>query len=623
MKKKIRPLIFTENVIAFILMILLSIIPLVEVIARKIFKTGVSGSSIYIQHIIVWITFIGGVITSRSGRHIGISLASDRLKGKTETAVKSAVSFISSMLITAFAWTSLSMVVIGFDYENSIGVLPIKAVAAVMPVSFILMAVRFADKIEHIIIKRIILTSGIITGTFLSFTSITNIMSANDISIPLFTFISGISHNFLSVIAIPASVIIIISAFFGTPIFIVLGGTAFMLFASTTGAPEVIANEAYTMLISHSIPSIPLFTLTGYILSESRSGQRLVSLFSSLLGWLPGGMIIMTVFVCACFTTFTGASGITILALGPLLSYIMINTKTSDENFSIGLITSSGSIGMLFPPSLPIILYGVVAHIHIKKMFIGGIIPGIILVSFLSGYGIFSTMKKNTERIPFDLKKALNSIKNAAWEIMFPIIILVCYFGGLTTIVETGAVAVIYSLFICLVVHKDFKVTDIPAVVLKSIPVLGGVMIILAMSRGLSYFIIDAEIPLMLMDFVKIHIESKLMFLILLNIFLLISGCFMDIFSAIMVIVPIIIPMGNLYGVDPVHLGIIFLANLGLGFLTPPVGLNLFLASYRFEKPVTVIYKNVIPFFLVMLVAVLLITYLPFLSTGLPGFFDF
>ncbi|MCK4942368.1 MAG: TRAP transporter large permease subunit, partial [Candidatus Aminicenantes bacterium] len=315
-----------------------------------------------------------------------------------------------------------------------------------------------------------------------------------------------------------------------------------------------------------------------------------------------------------------GASGVTILALGGLLSIVMLKGGYK-RKFSLGLLTASGSIGLLFPPSLPIIIYGVTAQISIKDMFLGGIIPGVLMVMALMVFGIIFAVRNKVEREPFKIREALSSIKESIWEILLPLVVLVSFFGGLTTLVESAAIAVIYVLVIEVFVNRDIKVRDISGVVLKSVPIIGGVLIILALANALSYYIIDAQIPLQLTSWVEANIGSKYVFLFLLNIALLITGCFMDIFSAILVVVPLILPLGNLFGIHPVHLGIIFLANMELGYLTPPVGLNLFLASYRFEEPMGKIYRDVLPFFLIQLVVVLLITYLPFLSTGLLSLF--
>jgi tripartite ATP-independent transporter DctM subunit len=389
---------------------------------------------------------------------------------------------------------------------------------------------------------------------------------------------------------------------------------------------EVIPNEAYTMLTGPAIPAIPLFTLVGFILSESKAGERLVRLFRVFFGWMPGGLAIMAILVSTFFTTFTGASGVTILALGGLLSYMLVESGRYRENFSTGLLTASGSIGLLFPPSLPIILYGVAAQINIKNVFVGGILPGLLTVAALSVAGVVTALKSKTKTMPYKTFKAgdaVKAVRESIWDILLPFIILTSFFGGITTLVETGAIAVVYTLLVQVFIHKDIKLKNLHAIFLKTVPIIGGVLVILAVAKGLSYYIIDVEIPARLSIWVEANIHSKYTFLILLNIALLITGCLMDVFSAIVVVVPLIIPLAAIYNIHPVHLGIIFLANLGLGYLTPPVGLNLFLASYRFNKPMSEIYKNVFPFFLILLVTVLLITYVPWLSTALLTIISF
>jgi C4-dicarboxylate transporter DctM subunit len=397
---------------------------------------------------------------------------------------------------------------------------------------------------------------------------------------------------------------------------------AYLLFVRTGGSLEVIPSEAYTMLTGYSIPAIPLFTFAGFLLSESKAGQRLVRLFRAFVGWLPGGLAVMAVLVCTFFTTFTGATGVTILALGALLAFVLTESGRYGKRFANGLITGSGSIGLLFPPSLPIILYGVIAQINILHMFVGGILPGFVMVLALCVFGVLTALRNKVERVPFELHEAWGALKESWWEILLPVIILAGYFTGITTLVETGAIAVLYALVIELGVHRDLKLRDLPRVFLKCIPIVGGVLIILAAAKGLSYYIVDAEVPTSLSAWVQQNIHSKYVFLILLNVGLLITGCLMDIFSAILVVVPLIIPVGAAFGIHPVHLGVIFLANLGVGYLTPPVGLNLFLAAYRFNEPLAKIYRDVIPFFLVLLGVVLIITYVPWFSTGLLKLFN-
>jgi len=377
------------------------------------------------------------------------------------------------------------------------------------------------------------------------------------------------------------------------------------------------------MLISETIPVIPLFTFAGFILSESRAGERLVALFRGLFGWIPGGQIIAAVLVSTFFTTFTGASGVTILALGGVLYVVLHKEGPFEDDFTSGFLTASGSVGFLFPPSLPIILYAVVARISIVDMFVGGFIPGIIVMVAMMLIGIVVAKRKKVEPVPFSGGEILRGLRSSIWELLLPLLIIFLYFSGITSLIETASFAVIYIFVVEVFFQREVELRQLPAIALKAMPIIGGVLIILAVSRGLSYYFIDADVPYLLTEWISAHIESKILFLILLNIALIITGCFMDIFSAIMVVAPLIIPIGELFGIHPVHLGIIFLANLELGFMTPPVGLNLFLASYRFDKPLTRIYRNVVPFFLLQLVALLVITYVPAFTTFLLGLVNF
>lgn len=605
-----------ENSLAFFGVSLLALIPFMEVIARKVFHTGVAHSTEYTHHLVLFITFIGAMITSREGKHLSLSL-SLKIEEPMKSRIHTGIMILSAMMTTAFCWSALSFVLNAFDPTEKVGIFPIRLVGMVMVIGYAVMALRFIFNVPQKGKHRKIAWIGILLGTILALEPLSQVVSALFGSVPGFIeSLVSFSHSLNGFIAVPIIILLIVSAVFGAPIFVVLGGIAFMLFARLAEPLEVIPNEAYSMLISHSIPAIPLFTVAGFILSESKAGERLVRFFKAFFAWFPGGLAIMAILVCAFFTTFTGASGVTILALGGLLSYALIKGRYK-KKFSVGLLTASGSVGLLFPPSLPIIIYGVIAGISIKDMFLGGIVPGIVMVLALVVFCIIYASWKKPEHEPFKIKEALASIGGAIWEILLPVVIVLGYFGGLTTLVESAAVAVIYSFIVEVFIHKDLKLRDLRRVISKSIPIIGGVLIILSLAKGLSYFIVDAEVPMKLTEWVQANIESKLVFLLLLNIALLITGCLMDIFSAIMVVVPLIIPLGALFGIHPVHLGIIFLANMELGYMTPPVGLNLFLASYRFNEPMAKLYKDVLPFFFIQLVSVLLITYIPVLTTGL------
>ena len=606
----------SENTAAYISFFLLAFFPVLEVFVRKIFHSGIEGTYDYTRHLVLIVTFIGGMITSREGKHLSLSL-NFHLKEPLNTRIKMVVAVVAVMMSTAFAWSSLSFSFTAFDATQKIGIVPIRLITFILPIGFFVIASRFLKPDLFGRWNIPVFFAGFIAGTFLALGPVLNFVSVIFENPPGFLLkLSEFSALVSPFLSLPVIITLIVLGVFGLPIFIIIGGVALMLFARAGEPLEVIPNEAYSMLISHSIPAIPLFTLTGFILSESKAGERLVKLFRSLFSWIPGGLAVMAILVSGFFTTFTGASGVTILALGALLSYVLIKGKYK-KKFSIGLLTSSGSIGLLFPPSLPIIIYGVTAQISIKEMFIGGIVPGIVMITALVIYSIFYAKKHNVEKEPFKLKEAAIAFKEAIWEILLPVFILVSYFGGLTTLVESAGIAVLYSLIIEVFFNRDLKLPDLAVVVKKSVPIIGGVLIILACAKGLSYFIVDAEIPMKLTAWVQANISSKYVFLLMLNLALLITGMFMDIFSAIMVVVPLIIPLGNIFGIHPVHLGVIFLANMELGYLTPPVGLNLFLSSYRFDVPVSKIYKYVVPFFIIQIITVLIITYIPFISTFL------
>ncbi len=412
-------------------------------------------------------------------------------------------------------------------------------------------------------------------------------------------------------------------ALFGAPLFVVLGGSGIANFTSVDTALVVMAEEHYKLATNPHLITIPLFTLAGFLMAESRAADRLVRVARALLGWLPGGLGIVVVASCAFFTTFTGASGVTIIALGGLLFPILVKERYP-ERFSLGLITSSGSIGLLFPPSLPIILYGIVAKTSIDQLFVAGIVPGLIFLSVLGGYSLYVGRKHKVNRTPFDLKEAMSAVWQAKWEIMVPVVVIVAIYGvpgltdGLVTIAEASAICAIYLLVIEVFVYKDIKLfagkeddgrKDLFYVVRESIVMVGAIMIILGVALGLTNYLVQEEVPMKILDAIRDSIDSRFTFLILLTVFLLIVGCLMDIFSAIIVVVPLITPIAAEYGVHPVHLGIIFLANLEIGYITPPVGLNLFISSLAFDKPVVALYRMALPFLLLMLLALLLVTF--------------
>ncbi|MFW5842296.1 MAG: TRAP transporter large permease, partial [Spirochaetota bacterium] len=552
----------------------------------------------------------------REGRHLSMASGMDHLWPGIKRPTEVVVGVIATTVLVALTWSSASFVLIGFTPDQRVGVVPLQLFVVVVPIAFGVMAFRICRPLRESRKRLPLAVFAVLFGTFLGFAAIAN---SSYILLPEVPRIVDDLYNLwfslLPPVMLPLVVLLVVSAFLGTPLFVVLAGVALLLFVRVGGSLETIPNEGYAMLTGSTIPAIPLFTLTGYLLSEGRAGDRLVQFFRAFFGWLPGGLAIAAILASVFFTSFTGASGVTILALGGLLFTILHTNGGQSEPFTVGLLTSSSNIGLLFPPSLAIILYGTIAQINIFHLFIAGILPGMLLVLVFGATGIVVSLRRGIKRSPFHPMDAVASIREAFWELLLPVVVVVSFFSGFAGLVETAALAVLYAIIVEVFIRKEVPFRGLPGVALKCVTVTGGVLVILAAARGLSFYIIDAQIPILLRNWVADHISSRIAFLLLLNLALLITGCFMDIFSAILIVAPLVIPLGALFGVDPVHLGIVFIANLGLGFITPPVGLDLFLSSYRFGKELPQIYRRVAPFFLLELSVVLIITYVPFLST--------
>jgi len=411
-------------------------------------------------------------------------------------------------------------------------------------------------------------------------------------------------------------------AVLGAPIFIVISSFAMLGFYLADIPIAVIIVDIYNKFSNTPLLyTIPLFTFAGYILAESKTSVRIVNFSRAVLGWLPGGLAIVSLAVCAFFTAFTGASGVTIIALGGLLYPALIKEKYP-EKFSLGLLTSSGSLGLLFPPSLPIILYGVVSGTSINQLFAAGLIPGILLILLLSIYSIVTAKKQKAVKRRFSFKEVLKATYETKWELLIPFIIIIGIYGGFVTLGEIATITIVYALFIEVFIYRDIRITEIPDIMTRSMILVGGILIILGSAYGLTNYIVDARVPMVILDFMKEYISSRFVFLIMLNVFLLVVGCVLDIYSALLVVVPLILPIAISYNVNPVHLGIIFLTNLEIGYSTPPVGMNLFISCFRFKKPVTTLYRASIPFLIILFAGLMIITYVPELSLGLVEYFE-
>lgn len=411
----------------------------------------------------------------------------------------------------------------------------------------------------------------------------------------------------------------ILVALIGAPLFLVFG--AFALLSILTSPDDValwsVMSDFYSMAKNANIYAIPLYTFAGYMMAESKSPQRIINLAQSVLGWLPGGLAIVTIVTCAFFTAFTGASGVTIIALGGLLYPVLVKEGYT-ERFALGLITSCGSIGLLITPSLPVILYGYVTQVDIDKLFIAGVFPSFLMIAALSVYSLYKARKMKVHTLAFSFRNVAKAVKEGFWEIPLPLIVLGGIYGGVFSATEAAGITALYVFIVQVLIYRDLKFfRDIPRVVRQSMILVGGILIILGLAVGVTRGLTIDGIPQKLFELISPYIQSQFAFLIALNIFLLIVGCLMDIFSAITVVVPLITVIAKQYHVDPILLAIIFLVNLEIGYLTPPVGLNLFLSSFRFGKSLFELYRIAIPYLIILLICLVIITYYPPLSLGL------
>ncbi len=410
-------------------------------------------------------------------------------------------------------------------------------------------------------------------------------------------------------------------AFLGTPLYAILGLAALLAFHSAEIDPAAIFIELYRVTSNPTLVAIPLFTFAGFILANGKTPDRLTRLSQAFLGGLTGGVPMVVLVACAFFTAFTGASGVTIIALGGLLYPLMIKEMYS-KNFSLGLMTSSGSLGLLFPPSIPLILYGLVAQVSVDQLFLAGLVPGFLMIGVIGIYSIFKSKSLQIKKRSFHWSEAIGALREAIWEVPLPFIILFGIYGGIITVGEAAAVTVVYVIVVESFIYKDLHpIHDLPRIMRESMVLVGAILIILGTAMGFTNYLIDEQIPMQLLETMKIYIHDPLTFLIALNVFLLIVGCMMDIFSAIIVVVPLIIPIAKSFDVNMIHLGIIFLTNLEIGYSTPPVGINLFIAASRFNEPIVKLYRAALPFLGLRILGLLAITYFPFLSLFLLDWF--
>ena len=585
------------NALCLFLFLILISFPIFQILSRYISFFSIPASQEIVQHMTLWIGFVGAVIAARSNKLLSVVREPVFRSDKNISLTQFLVHIFSVSIVFVLSVSYLKMIQIGIQYpENIAPFIPTWVAQSIIPLGLIL------------IWYQMILTSSS-DLKYKLFLAIFSIIP----TIVLYFWQFPLANPLLLWTKVIFAVVLVA---FGLPIFVLLASLSIFFFlsepsdwATNFDLISTISDSAYRIVVSPTLAAIPIFTLAGYILAESKISERLINFFKSSVGWIPGSTVLIVVLLCAFFTALTGGSGVTILALGAILYPILIHDGYS-KRFSLGIITTAGSLGLLFPPSLPAIIYSVTAGINPLELFRQAFIPAIFLMSIMFFYGLYKRPKaRKIEK--FDLSKALNTANIAKWEIAIPILIILSLFTGFATLVESAALLVLYVISVELFIYKDISMKDLPKIVINCATLVGGVLIILGFAMGFTGYLVDAQIPLKILNYVQSTISSKIIFLLALNILLLIVGCLMDVFSAIIVVVPLIAPLATYFGIDPFHLAIIFIANLELGYITPPVGMNLYLSSYRFEKDMPTIYNATLPFFFIRLIGVLLITYIP------------
>ena len=609
-----------EGFVTCLALAAMALLPLAEIVARYVHGRGVPGSQPLVQHLTLWVGFLGASLAAREDKLLALATGTFLPEGGWRLAARIFSSTVAVAVTALLFCATVQFLATERDAGSQIALgIPVWVAMLALPISFALIALRLTWKAATTGASA---TPGaaapdVAAGPRWAGRGVAALALAGGLALGF--RLNGEPELLAGTPAWPVLAVLILATALGAPIYALLGGAALVLFMTADFAVPIAAVplETYSLTVSQTLPAIPLFTLAGFLLAEGNASQRLIAVFRALFGWVPGGTAVMAAVVCAFFTIFTGGSGVTILALGALL-FAALKAENYRENFSLGLLTASGSLGLLLPPALPLILYGIVAEVSMTDLFLGGLVPGVLLVGLVAAWGVREGIVSAAQRTPFSGKAAVTALWRAKWELSLPVFILGAIFSGKATLMEAAALAAVYAFVVQCVVHRELSILrGVPRVLRNCSVLVGGVLLILGVAKGLTNYLVDAQVPDRMVAWVEGHIASQLVFLLALNVFLLVVGCLMDIFSATIVVVPLIVPLGVAFGVDPIHLGIIFIANLELGYLTPPVGLNLFLASYRFERPLLQICRAVVPMLIIRTIGVLLVTYVPWLTMGI------
>jgi tripartite ATP-independent transporter DctM subunit len=592
-----RALALVEDGLVALLLSTLVALPLGSFLGRSLFDSASAVAIPLAQHANLLLAFVGASLAARENKLLRFATVEYMERMPRLKQVLPLAAFLACGTTGMLARASYELVKLEREFPTNIaGLFPLWPLLWVLPLAFLGIGLRLAWGKELKSWARLLALAALAAGAGFG-------------GGPLLGRPAG-----------PGIALLILSALLGAPLYVPLAGSALLLFLAQGTPGDVypgaaVPTEMLQLATSPFLPAIPLFTLIGLLLTEG-AARRLLAVFRAFFGWLPGGTAVVCAALCAFFSIFTGGSGVTILALGGLL-FQALKADGYREEFSLGLVTGSGALGILLPPALPLILFGIAAQIPIEELFRGGILPGALMVALVALAGMRAGASAKVPRSPFRLDAALRALWQAKFELCLPLVTLGLLFSGFATLLESAAGTVVYTLGVQLFVQRDVRPRDLLRILRECGALIGGVLIILCAAKGLSSYFVTENIPTRLLELVQGHVHSRWAFLLALNAFLLVVGCFLDIYSATFVIVPLLLELGRAYGVDPVHMGILFIANLELGYLTPPVGLNLFLASYRFERPLLVVARAAVPMILILGFGVLLITYVPWLTLAL------
>ncbi len=615
----------------FVVVVLLAmvVLPVVASIWRRFTGQSIPSATVLVQHLTLWIGFLGALLATRYGKHLHLTTLDLFPEGRAREAVQVFTRWVSAAVTAVLAYASARLVHAEAETRMVVGGVPFWWSMSVMPVALTAISVAFAWRAGPGPRRWAMRAAGlgVVVLTFLWAEAALPGPGAwplDALGAPgrALSSVAAAFGKVLGPLAAPGPLVwtfgaaVVLAFLLGAPVFVGMAGLAMVLFVKDATPVAAVPTQTFTLVSSPTLAAIPLLTVAGYVLAEGGAAQRLVRAYRGLFGWMPGGLAVMAVAVAALFTTFTGASGVTILALGGLLLPSLLDDGYP-EGFSVGLVTAAGSLGLLFPPSLPVILYGVVAGTAIEDLFIGGLVPGALMILLVAAYGVWMGVRCKAPRQAFRPGEALRSLWGAKWDLGLPTLVVVVVLSGFATIVEASAIAAAYALAVELLVFRELDpFRRLPRVLLDAGTLVGSVLILLGVALGLTSWFVDAEIPTQLVEWMTAHVKSPALFLLMLNVVLLVLGSVLEIYSAIVVVAPLVAPLGVAYGIDPIHLGVVFLANLELGFLLPPMGLNLFLSAQRFGKPLPFVYRKAFPFLVIMSVGVLLVTYLEPITTG-------